>query len=76
MRANGVNLLEEMLAMFCLLGDKGVIHIPEPKPGWIGCVADGFGFKLFHEQVGNEGANGGTHGCTMDLLKILTLKRK
>ena len=26
---------------------------------------EGFGFKLFHEQVGYEGASGGTHGCSM-----------
>ena len=29
-------------------------------------------FKLFNEQVGNEVANGGTHGRTMDLFVILT----
>ena len=28
----------------------------------------------FHEQVGNEGADGGTHGCTTDLFIILTLE--
>ena len=35
---------------------------------------EGFGFKLFHEQVGYEGAYGGTHGCTINLLIILTLE--
>ena len=38
--------------MFCLLDDESVIHIPEPKPGWIGGSADGFGFKLFNEHIG------------------------
>ena len=41
-----------------------------------GDIADGLGFELFHIQVGNEGANGGSHGCTMDLFKILTLEEE
>ena len=42
---------------------------------WVdGANAGGLGFKLFHEQVGNEGADGGTNGCTMDLFKIFTLE--
>ena len=35
---------------------------------------DGLNFKHFHEQVSNEEAGGETHGCTMDLFKILTLE--
>ena len=38
--------------------------------------AKGLDFKLFYEQVGNEGAKGGTHGSTMDLFIILTLEEK
>ena len=38
--------------------------------------AKGFYLKLFHEQAGNEGANGGTHGCTMYLFLILTLEEE
>ena len=38
--------------------------------------AKGLDFELFHEQVGNEGANGGTHGSTMDLFAILTLEEE
>ena len=38
--------------------------------------ADGLGIKLSHELTGNEGANRGTHGCAMDLLKIFTLEEK
>ena len=52
-RVNGINVLEELITMFSLLDDKGVIHIRKPKPGWIRVSADGFGFKLFHKQVGN-----------------------
>ena len=37
---------------------------------------DSFNIKLFHEQVGNEGAYGGTHGCTMDIFIILTLEEE
>ena len=33
-------------------------------------------FKLFHKQVGNEGANRGFHGSTMDLFIILTLEEE
>ena len=42
----------------------------------VGGSAKGFDLKLFHEQVGNEGADGGTHGCTMYLLIILTLEEE
>ena len=56
--------------MFCLLDDKGAIHIPKPYLGE-GGGTDDLDFKLFYEQVGNEEASGGTHGCTMDLFKIL-----
>ena len=55
--------------MYYLLGDKGVIHIPKQKPGWIGGSAESFGFKIIHEQVGNNGTNGGIYGCTMDLTR-------
>ena len=37
--------------------------------------AKGHGLKLFHKQVGSEGADRGTHGNTMDLFIILW-KRK
>ena len=36
----------------------------------------GLDFELFHKQVDNEGANGGTHGSTMDLFIILTLEEE
>ena len=72
----GIDMLEELVAVFCLLDDKGAIYILNPKPGWIGDRANGFGFKLFHEQVGNKEADVGTHGCAMDLLKILTMKEE
>ena len=38
--------------------------------------AKGLDLKLFHEQVGNEGDDGGTHGCTMNLFVILTLEEE
>ena len=43
---NGINWLEKLLAVSCLLNDKSVIHISEPQPGWIRGSADGLGFKL------------------------------
>ena len=39
-------------------------------------IAKGFNLKLFHEQVGNEGADGGIHGCTMYLFIILSLEEE
>ena len=42
----------------------------------MGGSAKGFDFKLLHEQVGNWGADGGTHGCTMYLFIILTLEKE
>ena len=49
MWVNGISMLKELLAVFCLLHDKSVIHIPEPKPVWIGGSGNGFGFKVFHK---------------------------
>ena len=36
----------------------------------------GFDFKLCHEDVGYEGADGGSHSCTLDLFIILTLEEE
>ena len=33
---------------------------------------EGFDFKLFHEDVCYEGADGGSHSCTLYLFIILT----
>ena len=33
----------------------------------MGTGTKGFDLKLFHQQVGYEGIDGGTHGSTMDL---------
>ena len=65
-----------MLAVFCLLDDKGVIHIPKIQPGWIVCCAHGLGFKLLLEQVSYNGTDGETDSCTMDLFIILTLEEE
>ena len=35
-----------------------------------------FDFKLFHEDVGYERADGGSHSCTLDLFIILTLEEE
>ena len=37
---------------------------------------EGLHFKLFHKDVCYEGADGGTHSCTLDLLIILTLEEE
>ena len=37
---------------------------------------EGFDFKLFHEDVSYEGADGGSHSCTLYLFIILTLEEE
>ena len=73
MWVNGINVLQELLAMFHLSDEKGVIHIPKPKPWWIVGSADGFGFKLLHEQVGYNGTDGGNPWLHNDMFIIFTL---
>ena len=38
--------------------------------------AKGLYLKLFHEDVGYERADGGSHSCTLDLFIILTLEEE
>ena len=42
----------------------------------VGGSAYGFDFNPLHELVGNEGAKGGTHGCTIDLFIVCTLEEE
>ena len=42
----------------------------------VGTELEGFDFKLFHEDVGYERADGGSHSCTLDLFIILTLEEE
>ena len=37
---------------------------------------EGSHLKLFHEDVGYEGADGELHSCTMDLFIIITLEEE
>ena len=62
--------------MFCLVDNKCVINKPEPKGRGIGKGIKGFDFKLFHENVCYEGADGGSHSCTLYLFIILTLEEE
>ena len=62
--------------MFCLIDDKGVINKPEPKGRGVGEGVEGFDFKLFHKDVCYEGADGGSHSCTLYLFIILTLEEE
>ena len=45
-------------------------------PWSIGGSFHGLGFKLFHEEVSYNGANGETHGCAIDLFTILALEEE
>ena len=62
--------------MFFLVDDKGVIYKPEPKGRGMGAGRKGLYFKLFHKDVCYEGADGGSHSCTLDLFIILTLEEE
>ena len=62
--------------MFCLLDEKGVINKPNQKPEWIGESADGLRFKLPYEQLGYNGTDRKTDGCTRDLFIILALEEE
>ena len=62
-----IAVLEELMAMFYMLDDRSIIHIPKPKLGWTGSSAHSLGFEPFHDQVSYMGAKRGTHGCTMNL---------
>ena len=48
----GVDVLQKLVTVFCLLDDKGAIDIPEPQPRCFGGLVDNLGLKLFHEQAG------------------------
>ena len=62
--------------MFCLVDDKSVINKPEPKGRGVRDGIEGFDFKLFHEDVCYEGADGESHSCTLYLFIILTLEEE
>ena len=64
------------MGVFCLMDDEGVIHIPKPYSWRVGGGADGSGLDVLHKEVGYQWANGGTHGHTMYLFIILTLKHE
>ena len=42
----------------------------------VGEGLEGLYFKLFHEDVGYEWADGGSHSCTLYLFIILTLEEE
>ena len=65
-------MLQVLVAVFCLLDDKGVSHIPKPQHLWMGGY--GLDFNLFHEQVCHNMAIGGCKGCPMHLFITLILE--
>ena len=62
--------------MFCLVDNKDAINKPKPQGRGVGGGLEGFNFKLFHEDVCYERADGGSHSCTLDLFIILTLEEE
>ena len=74
-RVNTVNVLKEALFVDLLVDDKGAIHIPVPEPrGWVQYLE--LLLQVLHVEIGHNGANWGTHGCTLNLFVELVLERK
>ena len=76
MRVNDVDVLEELLTLFCLLDEKCAINMPKPYTWRVASSVDVLDFILFHKQVGHNMGNGRTRGCSMYLFKIVTLDVK
>ena len=74
-RVNTVNVLKEALFVDLLVDEKGIIHIPAPKPRGGGSTLS-FLFQVLHVEVGNNGADWGTHSSTLNLFIELVLERK
>ena len=72
---SGINVLQELITMLSLLDDKGVIHIPKPKPRWIGDSTDGFGFYLMNNLT-LRGLMGGSMAAPWTCSEYLPWKRK
>ena len=47
-----------------------------PLFGRVSYSVDDLSLNPFHEQVGNNGSDGRSHSCTIDLLIILTLEEE
>ena len=73
-RVSEFDVLQKLDAVFCLLDGKSVIHTPGPQLWWMGDSIDGLCFKLLHEQVGNKGADEGSHYCPIHLFIMPNLK--
>ena len=56
--------------------DKSCIQTPQPQRWWMGHRVDGLSFKFVNEQLGHNGADGGSHGCHRDLVIMLTLEEE
>ena len=53
-----------------LMTNVSSTNLSQREGGWD--RTGGLNFKLFHEDVGYEGADGGSHSCTLYLFIILT----
>ena len=64
---------DNLLGIFCLVDNKGAIHMPKLGPvGWGGAYDPGF--KVFNEEVGYQRVYGSAHMSTMYLLIIFILE--
>ena len=49
---------KELLGVFCLVDNKGVIHTPEPNPGMLGEVLMTLALKSSINRMANPGLMG------------------
>ena len=73
-RVLGIDILEELVAVFCLLDDKVSFTYMSHRQG-VGAELMVLLWTL-PWTAWKWGTNGGTHGCTTDLFKILTLEHE
>ena len=76
MRVLQVDVLEELVTVFCMLDYKGVIHIPEPYVGRVRAEPMALTSNSSMNKFGNKWAHGRNNGHTMNLFKILTLEEE
>ena len=67
-----VDVLEELMTVFCLLDDNGVIHIPEPHVGRVGAELMALTLNFSMNQSAISGLMDASQTCS----KYLSWKRK
>ena len=53
-----MDVLQELVPVYCILDDKIIIHIPTSQSWSTACCSDGLGFKVLCEKAGHYWACG------------------